>query len=319
MFLNMLFYVITIVICTITATLYVRFVFRRNGILYRIVSVLLISFVFYAILEMFVTIFTELYIPKSLFYTMTTLSDVAFFCLVAAWISTIVILSGNPYLVRIKGFVIYTSIYGIAVDGLNLVSKLSPFTFGLTIREVSNIQLVLNCAFDVTTIFISIFFAGYSLVKMKGEKQQKIVLFFSACLAFYMVYITNWDIISCTDIVPNHILFSSFDPAHIFFVVMCIIFLYMTSKKEMIRTDYYMPEMLGITDENKEIWDQLAKQYKLTSRELELLAVMGEGLSNPDIAKKLYISESTVKQHLSHIYKKTNVKNRYELMQKFKM
>ena len=78
-----------------------------------------------------------------------------------------------------------------------------------------------------------------------------------------------------------------------------------------------MPEILGITGE--ETLESVGRKYKLTSRELELLSIACSGLSNPDIAKKLYISESTVKQHLSHIYKKLNVKNRYELIKKIKL
>lgn len=154
---------------------------------------------------------------------------------------------------------------------------------------------------------------------MKEEKQRKYVLLFSSWLAVYMIYITNWDIISCKDEVPNHILFSSFDPAHIFYVIMCISVLVMVAKKDSLRADYYMPEILGITVEQKDTWESIAKEYKLTSRELELLSLVCRGMSNPDIAEKLYISESTVKQHLSHIYKKTNVKNRYELIQKIKL
>lgn len=318
MFTNMVFYVITIITCTVSATLYVRFAFKRDGALYKTVSILLLSFLAYTVLEMFVTFFTQLEITRPLFYTLTTLSDVAYFFVVASWLSTIIIISGNPYLIKTKGFIIYTVIYGTIVDGLNLMVKFSPYTFGLDQSDVSNMSLYINCIFDITLIAISILFIFYGLMKMKGEKQQKWVLLFSICLAAYMVYITNWDIISCKDEVPNDILFSSFDPAHIFYVGMCIMTLYMVAKKDSLRDDYYMPEILGIKDEHEEAWEAFAKEYKLTSRELELLTNVCKGLSNPDIAKKLFISESTVKQHLSHIYKKTNVKNRYELMQKIK-
>lgn len=318
MFTNMVFYVITIIACTISSTLYVRFAFKRDGTLYKTVSILLISFLAYTVLEMFVTFFTQLEISRSLFYTLTTLSDVSYFFVVASWLSTIIIISGNPYLIKTKGFIIYTAIYGITVDGLNLMVKFSPYTFGLNQSDVSNILLYINCMFDITLIAVSILFILYGLLKMKGEKQQKWVILFSACLAAYMIYITNWDIISCKDEVPNQILFSSFDPAHIFYVGMCVMTLYMVTKKESLRADYYMPEVLGIKYEQEEAWESFAKEYKLTSRELELLTNVCKGLSNPDIAKKLFISESTVKQHLSHIYKKTNVKNRYELIQKIK-
>lgn len=315
MFTNMVFYIFTIVTCTVAATLYVRFAVKREGSLYKTISVLLLSFLTYTIMEMFVTFFTELHISKQLFYTLTTLSDVAYFFIVASWLAAIVIISGNPYIIRIKGFFIYTAIYGITVDGLNLMAKFNPSILGLTQKKTSEILLYINCTFDITLILISIFFIFYGVYKMKGEKQRKWVLLLSSCLAIYMIYITNWDIISCLDEVPNQVLFSSFDPAHIFYSIMCILTLYMVAKKDEFRADYYMPEIIGISD-SSESWEGIGKKYKLTSRELELLSVVCSGLSNPDIAKKLYISESTVKQHLSHIYKKLNVKNRYELIKK---
>jgi DNA-binding NarL/FixJ family response regulator len=50
----------------------------------------------------------------------------------------------------------------------------------------------------------------------------------------------------------------------------------------------------------------------LTERELAILRLVAEGLSNLDIASKLYVTEQTVKFHLSNIYRKLGVGNRTE-------
>lgn len=50
----------------------------------------------------------------------------------------------------------------------------------------------------------------------------------------------------------------------------------------------------------------------LTQREKEVLALMVEGSSNPDIAKKLFISRSTARAHVSNILSKLGVSNRAE-------
>lgn len=319
MFANMVLYILTIIACTVSATLYVSFAYKHSGTLYKAVSVLLTAFLAYTVFEMFVTFFTQLRISKALFYTLTTISDVSYFTLVASWLAVIITISGNPYIINIKGFIIYTAVYALLVDGLNIISKFSPFTFGLSEKEISNIQLVLNCTFDITLIIICIAFVFYGFFKMKEEKQRNYVILASLFLGLYMIYITNWDIISCRDEVPNEVLFSSFDPAHIFYIGMCALTLYMVAHKDSIRAGYYIPEALGITDDKEKEWEMIARDYKLTSRELEILTVAHRGLSNPDIADALCISESTVKQHLSNIYRKTGVKNRYELLQKIKI
>jgi DNA-binding NarL/FixJ family response regulator len=52
--------------------------------------------------------------------------------------------------------------------------------------------------------------------------------------------------------------------------------------------------------------------YHLTSREQEVLELVAEGLNNHEIAKRLYISLSTVQFHVSNILNKLSVHNRIE-------
>jgi len=49
---------------------------------------------------------------------------------------------------------------------------------------------------------------------------------------------------------------------------------------------------------------------RLTPKEREVLASLGSGLSNSEMAKKLMISEVTVKKHVSSIFQKLNLKDR---------
>ncbi|ABO49461.1 response regulator receiver protein [Desulforamulus reducens MI-1] len=51
---------------------------------------------------------------------------------------------------------------------------------------------------------------------------------------------------------------------------------------------------------------------QLTNREFELLKLIAKGISNKAIAKQLFISEKTVKNHLTSIYSKLGVTNRTE-------
>lgn len=53
-------------------------------------------------------------------------------------------------------------------------------------------------------------------------------------------------------------------------------------------------------------------EVTLTSREIEILAALGEDLSNKEIAKHLSISENTVKVHVHNVLDKLQLRNRHE-------
>ncbi|HZT53483.1 MAG TPA: response regulator transcription factor [Gaiellaceae bacterium] len=54
----------------------------------------------------------------------------------------------------------------------------------------------------------------------------------------------------------------------------------------------------------------LGFEPRLTARELEVLRLVAEGLPNAEVARRLWISEPTVKYHLSRTYEKLGVSNR---------
>jgi DNA-binding NarL/FixJ family response regulator len=53
-----------------------------------------------------------------------------------------------------------------------------------------------------------------------------------------------------------------------------------------------------------------AQMAQLTDREREVLILLAQGLSNADVAKKLSISEATVKTHLAHVMAKLEVREK---------
>jgi len=63
---------------------------------------------------------------------------------------------------------------------------------------------------------------------------------------------------------------------------------------------------------DKDIFNNV-ENIKLTDKESEIIKFVCEGLSNKEIASKLFISEQTVKAHLHRIYQKLGVKNRSHL------
>jgi len=52
----------------------------------------------------------------------------------------------------------------------------------------------------------------------------------------------------------------------------------------------------------------------LTKREREIIVLVSEGLRNKEIAERLFISDATVRTHLTSIFAKLNVPNRLKLI-----
>ncbi|UOY91640.1 response regulator transcription factor [Ectobacillus sp. JY-23] len=63
---------------------------------------------------------------------------------------------------------------------------------------------------------------------------------------------------------------------------------------------------------------QAPTPYDLTEREVQVLECLAHGLSNKDTAERLFLSEGTVKNYISSLYHKLDVKNRLQAVNKAK-
>lgn len=62
--------------------------------------------------------------------------------------------------------------------------------------------------------------------------------------------------------------------------------------------------------------EKVIETLGLTNKELEVLSLLADGGSNAEIAETLFVSTSTVKTHLIHIYQKLEVSRRTEAIKK---
>jgi two-component system, NarL family, nitrate/nitrite response regulator NarL len=62
-----------------------------------------------------------------------------------------------------------------------------------------------------------------------------------------------------------------------------------------------------------QMFDVMERRFGLTARELEIVTTVTAGLTNKEIARRLSLSEETVKHHLTKIFGKVGVSNRLEL------
>lgn len=68
--------------------------------------------------------------------------------------------------------------------------------------------------------------------------------------------------------------------------------------------------------QNPDSLENEAQDFNLSSRETDVLKQLCAGLNYQQIASNLIISPNTVRRHIENIYKKMNVKNKAELVQK---
>ena len=61
--------------------------------------------------------------------------------------------------------------------------------------------------------------------------------------------------------------------------------------------------------------EEKLRELAITRRELEILALIARGLSNREIAEKLFVSENTVKTHSSRLFDKLSAKRRTQAVQ----
>jgi PAS domain S-box-containing protein len=74
-------------------------------------------------------------------------------------------------------------------------------------------------------------------------------------------------------------------------------------------------ELHRLPDRSSRNADELDKL--LTSRQIEILGLVAEGLSNADISDRLYLSESTVKWHVRKILRSLGVANRAQAVARY--
>jgi DNA-binding NarL/FixJ family response regulator len=87
-----------------------------------------------------------------------------------------------------------------------------------------------------------------------------------------------------------------------------------TCLNRIMQGESYFDIRLGRTVENLHQEDEFVKRFKLSPRELQIIVLMKHGLSAPEIAQRLFLSEETVKTHRKNIYYKLDINNVAELI-----
>lgn len=91
----------------------------------------------------------------------------------------------------------------------------------------------------------------------------------------------------------------------------------LSKPKTIVQTETVVREVpVMITADREKIAPQLPQQLGISQREVEVLQFLSRGMSNQEIADQLFVSQNTVKTHLSNLYFKLDVKRRTQAVEK---
>ena len=79
---------------------------------------------------------------------------------------------------------------------------------------------------------------------------------------------------------------------------------------------HQIKELKKEAENNVDISTDNFEEYSLSKREIEVFNYITQGLSNDEIAEKMFVSKNTIKTHIKNIYSKLDVKNRIQAIKK---
>ena len=145
-------------------------------------------------------------------------------------------------------------------------------------------------------------------------QKNKTIIIYSISLAF-LLFLLKWLEIRFTIFNHSFVIYIGF--IVIIFTALGI-WLALKLSKPKIETVVIEKQLYVSINENFVLNESLITQLELSKRELEILGLLSKGLSNQEIASKLFISLSTVKTHNQNLFEKLEVERRTQAVEKAK-
>jgi two-component system, NarL family, response regulator LiaR len=156
------------------------------------------------------------------------------------------------------------------------------------------VEVIFSLSFCVTTNFL---------------QRNRSVIFYSLCLAV-LLFILNW--LKLRLVIIDHAFEIYIGAIAVLFTALGIwLGLKLTRPKTVIvKQEVLVDKTLPFTVDEEKL-----TSLAISKREFEVLQAMAEGLSNQEIADKLFISLSTVKSHSNNLFDKLEVKRRTQAIE----
>ncbi len=244
----------------------------------------------------------------SIVFAMVTVSDIMFCAVVTAWVYLLVAQSDMQQKIPMKLVILISVVYAISSQILSItLGRFDSFMLHVQSGAGKVVLQILNISYDLTIIAIGIICMAALFKRFQRNIGRAVTLALSAILIGYMLWIIYWDYSVWFELEDNLMSIYAMDPLILIAAVFSCALIYYFYKKDPLRLG---EKQIASVDAIAAI----SEKYGLSQRERDVIELLNSGLSNPQIAEKLFISENTVKRHINSIFKKTGTANRHEVL-----
>jgi DNA-binding CsgD family transcriptional regulator len=177
------------------------------------------------------------------------------------------------------------------------------------------LSLIAEVVLFVATLECSIVYIAKSL-RMKLKKRKKLLLILSILMPLYFIWFLIYDLdVVLRFIGPSVWFIYPFDAVIVLYLSVNVVIIYFGYQALWTKPDVTLKQVDILNVEiAKALVQEASPIFQLTPREIEVLILMVTGSNNTEIAQALTISIYTLKRHINNIFKKTNAKNRHEIV-----
>lgn len=292
----------------ITLTLTVILNAREKDKKHRALLFFIASIFIYMITDFITYYFLSILSSSYIVFILITLSDTFFCVLTTAWVYTLLIMTGIENSIKCRFIIIPSAFYLVTSQILSIyLGRYDSYILHIENGTWKTVLQALNGGYDVFIIIIGILCIRALIKKYDAGRERRLNLTMAILLIGYMCYIAYWDYSVWLKTEENLNDIYAIDPLILMYAIFNVFTIYYFCMKDPLKLK---ESQIAPEDAIK----KLSLEYGLSDREKEVLSLINCGMSNPQIAAELSISENTVKRHINNLFKKTDTQSRHEII-----